>query len=137
MKLTGKLFAAPLAALVLTVSAFAADASPAGTWKWTQPGRNGGPGREQTLKLEVNDGKLTGTLLGGQTPMGEIPDVAISDASFKDGEVKFTVAREFNGRSFTSKYDGKLDGDTIKGSVESTGRNGEPRKNDWTATRSK
>jgi hypothetical protein len=132
-----KLFAAMFAALFVTAVAFAADASPAGTWKWTQPGRNGGPGFEQTLKLELKDGQLTGTSVGFHGPMGDIPDAAISDASFKDGEIKFNVTREFNGRTMTSKYDGKLDGDTIKGTIERAGRDGEVRKNDWVATRSK
>jgi hypothetical protein len=137
MKFTSKYFAAFIAALFVSVAAFAADASPAGTWKWTSPGRGGNPGVEQTLKLDVKDGQLTGTVLKTQTPMGEMPDVAITDASFKDGEIKFSVTRDFNGRSFTSKYDGKLDGDTIKGTVERPGRDGEVRKNDWVATRSK
>lgn len=137
MKSYRKFFAAALAALFLSLTAFAADASPAGTWKWSRPGRNGGPSMEQTLKLELKDGQLSGTLLGADTPNGKIPDVAIADASFKDGVVKFSVTREFNGNKRTSKYEGKLDGDTIKGSSESPGRDGEVRKQDWTATRAK
>lgn len=131
-----KFFAALCAALFITAVAFAADASPAGTWKWTTPGRNGGQGFEQTLKLDVKDGQLTGTMVGRETPNFTIPDTAISEASFKDGVVKFTVSREFNDRKFTQNYEGKLDGDTIKGSVTME-RNGEPIKRDWTATRAK
>jgi hypothetical protein len=137
MKSYRKLIAAFFAALFVTAVAFAADASPAGTWKWTLPGRGDRPGFEQTLVLDVKDGQLTGTVKGGQGPMGEIPDVAISEASYKDGMVKFAVTREFGERKFTTKYEGKLDGDTIKGTAERAGRDGEMRKNDWTATRAK
>ncbi len=50
--------------------------------------------------------------------------------------IAFSVTREFNGNSMTTKYTGKLDGDTIKGSVERPGRDGgDPVKTDWTATR--
>ncbi len=123
------------AALLLTLAAFAGD--PTGTWKWTQPGRQGGPGFEQSLKLELKAGELTGTLLGAQTPMGQIPDAAISDASFKDDAVAFSVTREFNGNKVTVKYTGKLEGDTIKGSTERPGRDGNVTKRDWAATRAK
>lgn len=121
--------------MLVTAAAIAAD--PTGTWKWTQPGRQGGPGFEQTLKLELKAGQLTGTLLGAQTPMGQVPDVAIGDASFKDDAVAFTVTREFNGNKITTKYAGKLAGDTITGSTERPGRDGNVMKRDWTATRAK
>ncbi len=132
---SSKLIAAICAACFVTVAAFAADLS--GSWKWTQPGRNGNPGFEQTLKLEVKDGVVSGTVLGMQGPQGQIPDVAIADASFKDGTVSFSVTREFNGNKRTSKYTGKLDGDTIKGEVERPGRDGNVMKSEWTATRAK
>jgi hypothetical protein len=63
---------------------------------------------------------------------GEIP---ISDASFKDGQIAFSVVREFNGNKLETKYLGKLDGDTIKGTSEGPGRDGQVTKRDWTATR--
>lgn len=126
---------AAVAASLLTVAVFAGD--PTGTWKWTQPGRQGGPGFEQTLKLELKDGHLSGTLLGAQTPNGQIPDVAIGDASFKDDAVAFSVTREFNGNKVTTKYSGKLEGDSIKGSTERPGRDGNVVKRDWAAARAK
>src|SRR3954467_3522130 len=86
-------------------SAFAADASPTGTWKWTVQGRQGGQGFEQTLKLDYKDGKLSGTLLGVQGNQFSVPDTPISDASFSDGTVKFSVTREFNGNKVTTKFD--------------------------------
>ena len=137
MKSRFKLLAAFVAALAFVAAAFAAEASPAGTWKWTVQGRQGGQGFEQTLKLELKEGKLTGTMVGMQRGEFTVPDTAITDASFKDGMVKFTVAREFNGNKFTSKYEGKVEGDTIKGSSESTFGDREPMKREWTANRQK
>ncbi|HEY4245462.1 MAG TPA: hypothetical protein VGM64_01335 [Lacunisphaera sp.] len=123
------------AAVIISVAAFAAD--PTGTWKWSQPGRGDRPAIEQTLKLELKDGKLSGSLLGFESPMGKIPDTAIGDATFKDDALTFSVTREFNGRKRVSKYEAKLSGDTLTGSIERSGRNGETQKNEWTATRAK
>jgi hypothetical protein len=135
MKSTFKLIAAIAAACFVSVAAFAADAS--GTWKWTQQGRQGGAGFEVTLKLEAKDGALAGTLVGMQGPQGAIPGVAISDASLKGDVVAFSVTREFNGNKRTSRYEGKLEGDTIKGSVERQGRDGNTMKSEWVANRAK
>lgn len=121
--------AAPVAAFVLTVSAFAAD--PSGTWKWTST-RPGGETSESTVKLDEKDGKLTGAVT---TPMGE---TAISNGTFAADTVKFTVERERNGNKFVITYDGKVEGDTIKGTILMPARGGgDPRKVDWTATRVK
>lgn len=128
--------AAFVAACFMTVAAFAADASPAGTWKWSTPGRNGGPARESTLTLAVKDGKLTGKL--SAPGRNGAMETDISAAAIKDNALSFSVEREFNGNKFVTKYEGKLDGDTIKGSMEVPGFNGgEARKIDWTATRAK
>ena len=124
-----RLTAAALAAIFFTsVLAFAGD--PTGTWKWSIPGRDGQP-REVSLKLELKDGLLTGDMSGfrGDTP--------ISNASFKDDQIAFSVVREFQGNKLETKYDGKLDGDTIKGTVERPGRDGQVTKSEWTATRAK
>jgi len=127
MKTLGTLAAAFLAATVLTVAAFAADLT--GNWKWTAQGRNGP--METTAKLAFGkDGALTGTV------SGRMGDTAIGDASFKDGKVAFTVTREFNGNTLVIKYEGKLDGDTIIGTIERPSRDGgAPTKVEWKATR--
>ncbi len=138
MKLYPKFLAATVAACFMSAVAFAADASPAGTWKYTQPGRGGGPGVERTLMLDLKDGKLTGTLKGYEGPRGQIPDITLTDASFKDGAIAFSTELQFGDNKFVIKYTGKLDGDTIKGSIERPGFNGgDPTKTDWTATRAK
>jgi hypothetical protein len=137
MKSPLKFLAAIFAACFITVAAFAADASPAGTWKWTQPGRGGNNGIERTLTLDYKEGKLTGLLKGASMGQFEIPDTAISEASFKEGKVAFEVTMEFNGTKRTTKYEGKLEGDKITGSSESPGRDGAVQKRDWAATRAK
>lgn len=140
MKSYHKLLAAIVAACFLTVAAFAAEASPAGTWKFTQAGRGGAPGTERSFKLDYKDGKLTG-VMAAATIMGqyEIPETAITDASFKDGVVAFSVTNDMNGTKRTTKYEGKLNGDMIMGSTERPGRGdgAAPVKADWMATRAK
>ena len=65
-------------------------------------------------------------------------ETEISDGKIKGEDVSFSVTREFNGNSFTIKYNGKLSGDSIKGKVERPGRNGgDPTTNDWEAKREK
>lgn len=138
MKIT-KSLAVLVAACFVTVAAFAADAaSPTGVWKWTQAGRGGGQSFERQIQLDYKDGKLTGKMLAGEGPMGAMPEIAITEATFKDGAIAFSVIREFQDQKFTMKYDGKLAGDEIKGSFLFPGFNGsEPQKTDWTATRVK
>jgi hypothetical protein len=131
---TPRLLLALLCSAVFSLAAAAAD--PTGTWKWSTPGRDG-QSFESTLKLELKAGTLTGTMLGIQRDQFSIPDTAIGDASFKNGVVSFTVTREFNGNKFSSKYEGKLDGDTITGTSERPGRDGGTTKRDWVAKRAK
>jgi len=126
MKPLRPVLAALLAVSLLSVAAFAADLS--GNWKWTTQGRNGP--MEVTAKLQLKDGTLTGTVSGR---MGDAP---IGDAVFKDGHVAFTVTREFNGNKIVVKYDGKFAGDTITGTIERPGRDGDaPLTLEWKATR--
>jgi len=114
--------------LISVVNAADKD-DPTGTWKFkTKFGKNE---VEQTLKLESKDGKLTGTLAGGK---GEA--IKIEDGKVKDGEVSFSVTREFKDQKFTSKYSGKVDGDTIKGKIKSE-RGGKDVETDWEAKREK
>lgn len=109
---------------------FAADSSdPTGTWKWSVTYND--QTREMSVKLKLADGKLTGAVPGrdgAETP--------ITDAEFKDGQVKFTVTREREGRKMTAKYQGKVSGDTIKGTIERV-RNDQPVKTEWQAKRAK
>jgi hypothetical protein len=113
--------------LVATIAANAQDkkVDPTGTWKWTTTGQ-GGQTRETTLKLKLEGDKLTGTI------SGRGGDTAISEAKLKGDEISFQVTREFNGNKVTSKYNGKISGNSIKGKVE-TDRGGQTRSRDWEA----
>lgn len=119
-----------LVALGLLSASVALAGDPTGSWNWTVATPNGDLAISATF--DCKDGKLTGNY---KSPFGEAP---ISDGSFKDDAIAFSVEREFDGNRFTIKYQGKLDGDSIKGSVELPGfGGGEPTKMDWNAKRGK
>lgn len=125
-----ELLALGLAFIGMVGLAQAADKpDPTGTWKWSVTVND--QKRDATLKLKLEGDKLTGTMLGRNNQ-----ETAIEDASFKDGEVSFSVTRERNGQKNTTKYKGKLDGDTIKGKSESE-RDGKTQSRDWEAKREK
>ena len=106
----------------------AADkADPTGTWKWTVKFND--QTREMSVKLKLEGDKLTGAV-----PGRDGKDTPIADGKFKDGEVSFTVTREREGRKMTSKYTGKVSGDTLKGKIEFT-REGQTQSRDWEAKR--
>jgi outer membrane protein assembly factor BamB len=134
------MLAATAAFCLMSVAAFAADAS--GTWKWTeQSGRGGGGGggtpREVTLTLAQKDGKVTGKISRPGRD-GAVTATDISDASIKGDTIAFSLERTFGDNKIVTKYSGKLAGDTITGTSESPGRNGgEATKREWVAKRSK
>lgn len=117
------------ACLLLAGTALGADkkADPTGTWTWSVPGRDGQT-RNVTLKLKLEGDKLTGTMPGRNG------DVAIDDAKLKGEDISFSVTREFNGNKVTTKYNGKLSGDSIKGKIEFE-RQGQAQTRDWEAKR--
>ncbi len=49
--------------------------------------------------------------------------------------MSFKVVHERNGQKTTTSYHGTLSGDTIKGKIESTGRDGKTHSHDWEAKR--
>ena len=104
--------------LVAQIQAQDKKTDPTGTWTWTTPGRNGGPDRKMSLKLKLEDDKLTGVLVSPGR-QGTSTETKIEDGKVTDDTVSFTVSREFNGNKMTFKYKGKVTGDTIKGKVES------------------
>ena len=125
MKLS-RILASFFAMTLLTVAAFAAD--PTGTWNWTVQSPNGEI--HTTLKLELKDSKLAGAY------SNQFGDTTIKNASFKDDVIAFEVVRNLNGSDFVVKYHGKLEGDTIKGTLEAPNPGGgESMKLDWNAKR--
>ncbi|HVW22620.1 MAG TPA: hypothetical protein VHC86_15500 [Opitutaceae bacterium] len=118
--------AAAFAACLFAVAALAAD--PSGTWKWSVSTPNGEI--DTTLKLQLKDGKLTGSY------SNSFGDSAISNGLVKDDAISFDVSREFNGGKFVLKYAGKISGDTIKGSISLPAQDGgEGQTLPWNAKR--
>ena len=115
-------------ALFVFVGVVSAAEDPTGNWKSTM--MLGKKSQDVTIKLKLEGDKLTGTIGGGQR------DVAISDGTFKDDKVSFSVIREQKGEKLTQKYTGTISGDTIKGKVD-TERGGKSRSTDWEAERQK
>lgn len=124
------------AALALSFSAQIQAADVAGTWSWTRPGRNGGPDVKTTLKLKVDGDKVTGTVTAPGRQGNPGREVEITDGKVKGDDVSFSVVREAQGNKFTTKYSGKVSGDSIKGKTE-VERNGQSNTRDWEAKREK
>jgi hypothetical protein len=118
-------------ALTLFVSAIAWAAAADGKWTWKQRGRQGGNEIEMVLELKQDGEKLTGSVMRA----GADQKSDISEGTIKNNELSFAVVREFNGNQIKQTYKGKLDGDTIKGTVSGGRQNAEPRE--WAATRAK
>jgi hypothetical protein len=118
-----------IVATCLSGVSLAEDVNPTGTWKWSFT--RGDQTREVTLKLKLEGDKLTGTMTGRNNE-----EAPIENATYKDGEVAFTVTREFNGNKFTVKYKGKVSADAIKGKSEFE-RDGQTVERDWEAKREK
>lgn len=89
---------------------------PTGTWKWEQ--RFGG---DITGRLQLKDGKLTGTYQaprrsrGGPPAEGLEDPVAIVNAKLEGDKISFAVVRQFGDRDFTTTYVGVISGDEIAG----------------------
>ena len=106
----------------------AATASNAtGTWKWVLVTENGNS-HDLSLKLKQEGDKLSGVVIVGDN------EVPISDGLVKDGEVTLKVTRERDGKTQVSKFKGTLDGDSIKGKIDSDW-SGEMRNYAWNAKR--
>jgi hypothetical protein len=124
------------ACAMLAFSAAADDAKPSatGTWSWTQPGRNGGPDRTNTLTLKAEDTKLTGKITAPGRG-GAATEAAISDGKVDGDSISFAVVRTMGDNSITNTYSGKVTADAITGKVEGM-RQGQATSRDWTAKRS-
>ena len=108
--------------------AIASSANATGLWKWVLV-TDSGDSHDLSLKLKQDGEKLTGVVILGEN---EIP---ISDGLVKDNEVTLKVTREQDGKTQVSKFKGTLEGDTIKGKIDSDW-SGEKRNYPWNAKRS-
>jgi hypothetical protein len=128
-----------LALLALAFVAMAADAT--GKWTMEQPGRGGAP-RVTTFDLKVDGTKLTGKVTvpgfgrGGDTPPPPTV-IDITNGKVNGDKISFEVTRDFNGMSFTTKYEFTVKDTEMTGKMTSPGRGGgDPMTTDVTAKRS-
>ena len=110
-----------------------ADATPSpieGTWKWTFTMPDGGQVNPSVkFKIERN-GALTGT--ARFRPGNDAP---VTNIVVTGNQVSFGVVRERDGNTVTTRYTGKMEGDTIRGKITSNWA-GETQNFDWRAERS-
>ncbi len=118
-----------ICSLFAVAATFAADpADPTGTWKWSTSSPN--DEIPTTLKLELKNGKIAGAY------SNQFGDTAISNASLQDDMIRFDVVRDLGGKKYVVKYHGRVEGDTIRGTIEAPGHDGgEALKLDWNAKR--
>lgn len=104
-----------LARLDSVVAADTATVAPTveGTWRW-QFRMPDGTEVQPKLKLKQEGGRITGTSShrGG-------PDIGITNGVFDGSKVRFDVVRERNGIVATTHYEATLEGNHLKGTVES------------------
>ncbi len=128
LEVTKKRFCGLLTVALLCVAAPAIAAAPTGTWKWSVE-RNGQT-IETTLRLKVEDKKLTGSISGRNNSK-----TATEEGKVEGDDVSFTVTRVFNGKKMVQKFAGKVSGDSIKGKIEFE-RQGDKMTQDWDAKKS-
>jgi hypothetical protein len=115
----------------LTFAVMAADVS--GKWTYETQGR-GGNTMTTTLTLKADGASLTGSMDSGRGN-----PVDISDGKVDGNTITFSVTRTMgqSGQSYTTKYTGTLDGDSLKIEWEQPARGGgEAQKREVTAKRS-
>lgn len=95
-----------------------------GSWESTIESPQGNATSAATYKQEGE--KLTGTHVG---QMGELP----LSGTVKGTDITFTITIDAEGQKFVLTYTGKVDGDTIKGTVDFGGMGTAT----WTAKRKK
>lgn len=83
-----------------------------------------------TAEFKQDGGTVTGTVTVQELK------TAIEKGRFKDGRLTFEIPREYAGVKFTSRYSGRLAGDTLKGKILS-GTAPLERTYEWNARRVK
>jgi hypothetical protein len=143
--MTKKLLFAGFLLLAIAGLVMAADAV-SGKWTWEQAGRNGNPGRPQSVTLKASGATLTGAMAGGMGrggapgagapgAGGPPPETAISNGKVNGNTVTFEVTRETPNGAMTTKYEGTVAGDEMKLKITRTGQDGTPQTTEVTAKR--
>ena len=115
---------------------------PTGTWKLTSiNAETKAKGPERTLKLKLEDGKLTGTIDGRSEINGKVKifEWPLKDAKLQGNNISFTVSHPptaGNGPNSTTTYEAKITGEMMRGTSE-TEWNGNIHKRDFEAKRVK
>lgn len=109
-----------LALLVIPMSALQANV--AGEWEMTSEGRQGP--RTTTIKIEQDGEKITVTM-PGMRGGGEIK----AEGTIKGNEIEWSITRSTQRGEFTITYKGKVEGDTMSGTVQM----GDFGSREWTA----
>jgi hypothetical protein len=129
MKLVWGVFGGALFALVVTTPALGQEPAQekvldvSGVWEFTSETPRGTMTRKVTF--EQDGSKLSGTM---ETQMGSAP---IKSGSIEGDKISFTVEFARGDRSFEMTYQGTVEGDTAKGTMQT------PRGAvEWTAKRS-
>ncbi len=121
----------PMVLLSLTASFAAAQSSasdPSGTWRWSYEFE--GKTQEDSLSLNLDDGKVSGTFQG---ILGK--PIVVKDAKLKDNQVSCTVEYKYKDQTVSLEFVGKVKKDDLEGSVVVTTEAG-TEEYPWTPKRS-
>jgi hypothetical protein len=128
--MTRKLLFVTTILLVLCIGAFAADVS--GKWTYEAPGRGGNPGRPVTITLKQDGSKLTGSVPGFGRGGADVPPMEVMNGKVDGNNISFETKMEMGGQTRVSKYEGTVEGETIKFKITREGQNG-PQTNEVVA----
>jgi hypothetical protein len=121
----------PIVFLSLTASIAMAQSSatdPSGTWRWSYEFE--GKTQEDSLSLNLDDGKVTGTFQG---ILGK--PIVVKDAKLKDNQVSCTVEYKYKDQTVSLEFVGKVKKDDLEGTVAVTTEAG-TEEYPWTPKRS-
>jgi|HigsolmetaAR201D_1030396.scaffolds.fasta_scaffold19972_2 hypothetical protein len=116
-----------LSALVLAVSLFSAEIDGKWTLETKLPGRDGGEGRtvSQVLNLKAEGTALTGSVT--TSIAGREQSIEIKDGKIEGNKFSFTVVNRTRRGDITTKWEGTVEGDELKGTRSSwTGQQSVP-----------
>lgn len=111
-------------AMIIAATAFAADV--AGTWKGTAEGPNGTI--ERTFVFKVDGSKLTGETTSEM--LGKSP---IENGKVEGDNISFSITAKFQDREMKLNYTGKVSGNELQLTSQSSGGDGGGMKIEWKA----